>query len=61
MKKYPTVDVIFMIKLLTGQLVLFLLILVFDQRRLENLKMIAAGVRDGIRGRLGRYVDPRCG
>jgi len=47
----------FILKLVVGQLALFVLILVFDRERVHNVRLILRGLYDGIRDRAGPYLE----
>lgn len=56
-RKYFTFDFRFISKLVLGQFIYFVLIMIFEQQKRENWRFVCRGIRDGIMSRGGRWVE----
>jgi rhamnosyltransferase len=56
-KEHFLFDFLFVAKLVLGQVIFFTLMIIFEQRLIENLLLIAKGMRDGLMDKRGRYCE----
>lgn len=55
LKEYGFYSPIFCLKLFLGQIIQFFFLIALEANRMENIRCIFRGLRDGLRGRSGRY------